>query len=247
MSYGEDIEIHIRIVGEDQASPALEAVRGQVETLSTSVTGFGGATQEMVVPVSIGADEITRTGRAIRSAMSPLRTASRDVWTLAYAFRRLNYATGLNSEAVKGLVNVMVALGAVIRILAVIQSVSGMLSNMTLITKVATAAQWLYNAALANTAFWIAIITGGIAVIAGLGVWAVIQASQPRSMQAGGVIPETGMYMLHKGETVVPEGGPTTVIINMQTGPISSEMDADNLLDTMALRMAQESRRRRGS
>lgn len=68
-----------------------------------------------------------------------------------------------------------------------------------------------------------------------------------RSYQRGGVIPETGVYMLHKGETVVPSGMTyNQIFINMTTGGISSNVDVDNMLNKMAMRMAQESRRRLG-
>lgn len=72
-------------------------------------------------------------------------------------------------------------------------------------------------------------------------------ASAGRSYQHGGVIPETGVYMLHKGETVVPSGMTyNQIFINMTAGAISSDVDVDRMLNKMAMRMAQESRRRLG-
>jgi len=248
MAYSEDIEINVRIIGRDEVSPTLEGVQHQLESISSSVTVFGEATEDMVIPVKIGKEEIGDTGKRVREALSPLRIMSRDVWTLAYAFRRLNYATGLNSEAVKGLVNVLVALGAVMRVLAVIQSVTTLLESQKLTLYAVTAATWLYNKALAvmhalsGPTGW-AILGGAMVASAVAVAW---MASQ-RSMQYGGTVPETGMYMLHKGETVTPEGTEyTNIVINVSTGPISSEMDVENLLDVMALRMAQERRRRGG-
>jgi hypothetical protein len=66
--------------------------------------------------------------------------------------------------------------------------------------------------------------------------------------QSGGFIPQTGLYLMHQGETVIPKGGPTMTMINinMQTGGISSNIDIDNLLNAMASKMALESRRRSG-
>ncbi len=247
VAYGEDIVIHVRIVGRDEFTPVLQGVQGQVQSLSGAVTIFGKDTQQyMTVPVRIGGQEIGRMSRTVRGALNPLRVMSRDVWTLAYAFRRLNYATGLNSEQVKGLVNVLVALGAVLRILSVIQSVTVWLEGLGAAMKATAAATWLYNHAMAvahalsGPAGWA--ILGGAAVA--LGMWATY-AAQQRSMQRGGIVPETGLYLLHKGETVVPAGPSYSWInINMTTGPISSQVDIDRMLDEMALRMAIESRRR---
>jgi len=241
----EDIWVNVNIKVQDEASPALQNLQGQIESINSSVTTFGKTTEQMTIPVRLAGDETKRMTRTVRTALNPLRVASRDVWTLAYAFRRLNYATGLNSEAVKGLVNVLISLGAVLRILAVIQSVTVWLEGLSVAMKATAAATWLYNKAMAvahalsGPAGWA--ILGGAAVA--LGMWSAVQW---RSMQYGGIVPETGIYLLHKGETVIPAGGPSYswVNINMTTGPISSEVDVDNLLDAMALRMAQESRRR---
>ena len=65
--------------------------------------------------------------------------------------------------------------------------------------------------------------------------------------QRGGIVPETGVYLMHKGETVIPSGTNfSQIFINMTSGAISSNVDVDNMLDRMALRIAQETRRRTG-
>jgi hypothetical protein len=90
----------------------------------------------------------------------------------------------------------------------------------------------------------------GLALLAAAGAAALgygLQTGMIKGFQQGGVVPETGIYALHKGETVIPAGTNfNQIFINMTTGPISSSVDVDNMLDNMALRMAKESRRRLG-
>jgi len=50
------------------------------------------------------------------------------------------------------------------------------------------------------------------------------------SRQSGGTIPQTGTFLLHKGETVIPSGakrGGMTVNLNIQSLAIKSEEDMD--------------------
>ncbi len=97
------------------------------------------------------------------------------------------------------------------------------------------------RALLSGPVGWAAFAVGS-AVVAGA---AAYYMSQMPSRQQGGYIPETGPYMLHKGETVIPSGTNFSVInINMSSGPISSGVDVDNMLNAMAKRMLIESRRR---
>ena len=100
------------------------------------------------------------------------------------------------------------------------------------------------------------VVTGGAPIIAGAtkGLGAGVLGSIGNAFgfperQSGGYIPRTGLYMLHTGETVVPHGkgiGTNIININMQSGPISNNVDVSNMLDAMASRMTFESRRRTG-
>ncbi len=79
---------------------------------------------------------------------------------------------------------------------------------------------------------------GGAARGIGMGAGAM-------GFQHGGIVPYTGLHLLHAGETVIPKSGGMNIInINMNSGPISSGIDVSNMLDSMASRMLFESRRR---
>lgn len=221
----DEIYIPVVIKGEDQASPSIRSV----------------------------SDQLSRVSREVRHLTHPLRRISMDVWSLAYSIRRLGTALGISSPILEAFYNTLVVTGAVLRMLMVISELANMINRFKNITSVATLIQALFNVQLSQTAMWVAIITGGLAVVGGLIAWTMATrmggASTPRapSMQYGGLVPQTGLYMLHRGETVIPEGPSYSwVDINMTTGPISTEVDVDNMLDSMGLRIAEESRRRRG-
>jgi len=58
-------------------------------------------------------------------------------------------------------------------------------------------------------------------------VWGAIKGSR----QFGGYIPETGTYLLHKGEYVVPAGGAAGVVVNINGGYYLSERAAEEIGD----------------
>lgn len=66
------------------------------------------------------------------------------------------------------------------------------------------------------------------------------------SFQSGGTIPQTGPYMLHKGETVIPAGGgtmnaPTSITVNAN---VSSDYDVRRLADQLSKYWAADFERR---
>lgn len=195
-------------------------------------------------------DELYNLVHEVRRAVRPMRIVSMDIWSLAYASRRLGVVLGIQTNpAFQAFYGILVSAAAALRIVVVLQELSSILTGVGVATKLAAVAQSIYNGVLAQTAFWVGIISGGLVTIAGLAAWAAISTQKPtyQSMQTGGVAQYTGPHFLHKGERVLPAGTNYSWInIQMQTGPISSHMDVNNMLDEMALRMAVESRRRNG-
>jgi hypothetical protein len=186
-----------------------------------------------VLRIGVTAVDIWATALKLSSAATTVQTANN--WGLSASYFHVagTYYTVANAKVASD-----AAMGA---------------SNISLagtFTTLAAAARTAYAAI--GPIGWAMIAIGAV-----IGIGYAIKGS----MQGGGTVSETGAYMLHKGETVVPaetyvphkgetvvSSGPSTNIINitMNSGPISSSVDVDNMLDNMAIRMAQESRRRIG-
>lgn len=58
------------------------------------------------------------------------------------------------------------------------------------------------------------------------------------SFQRGGIVPETGLYGLHKGETVAPTGATSTISIHIEN--VSSKDDIDYLIDEISRKLYYE-------
>ncbi len=246
----EDVKITVYLEPVDGGvMDTLREFQGEVQSINSTVNAYGKNMEQITVPIGAVGAEQEKTNTSIRNALNPVRVASRDIWTLAYAFRRLNTTVFGNNETITRLVNTLIALGAVLRIVSVIQSVATNLSAMSGVVHSLTAAWQFFNVQLAQSAFWMTILTLGVAALAGLAIWGMMQTQVPmRSMQTGGLVTQTGPHFLHKGEVVSPAGGPDYSQINIyvQTGPINTRGDMENLFSEMAVKMARERRRRGG-
>jgi hypothetical protein len=243
----EDVKITVYLEPVDGGvMETLQNFNAEVQKVTTSINVYGKNAEQITVPLKAVGDQQEKTNRTIRSALSPVRVASRDVWTLAYAFRRLNTTVFGNNETIGRLVNTLIALGAVLRIVAVMESVVTNFKAMKGAVAALTGVYKFFNAELSMTAFWFGLITAGIATAAGLAGWAIVQSQAPKSYQTGGTVPSTGIYMLHKGEVVTPAGGPDYSQINIyvQTGAINTKGDMESLFSEMAVKLARERRRR---
>jgi len=249
MSYGEDIELRVMCTqqGFNEFEQTLEGMQGQVRAVNGSVTDFNQKTEEMSINLREGNEVVTEAARRVSGYMISTRVLSRDLMTVGYSFNYLNRELFGHNQILQDVITTLILFGAVLRVVAVIQNLSAWFGAASTAASVFTWVQKLLNIELAQTAFWTAVITGGAIALVGLGVWAGLQAAQPRgTMQFGGVVPETGTYLLHRGETVTPAGGPrySWINVNMYTGPISSSMDLGRIADELASRVTIESRRR---
>jgi len=124
-----------------------------------------------------------------------------------------------------------------------------MLNKLKSSTMIMTTITQIYNAVLAQQAFWIGVITGGAALLAGVIAFSAVSAAAPKGYLGGGKVEETGTYYLHKGETVTPENGPdySSITINLSTGPINSQLDMEENMASLSRRIMMEKRRRGGS
>jgi hypothetical protein len=177
-----------------------------------------------------------------------MRVGSKDAWMLGYALRRLNNTVFNHNENLSRLVNTLIAVGAALRIVSVINSIATSLGGMSAIVKTLTGVWASFNTQLAQSAFWMGLLTAGVAVAAGLTAWAIAQSSAPKSFATTGTVPMTGMYMLHKGEVYREGNGPdySQVNVYIQTGAINSRMDVENIFREMAIKTERERRRRGG-
>ena len=242
-------EERITIVIDGDNSGGIEAIQGIVDQLnqaSNSANMASGNFDQITIALGETSKASGDAGRNMQRAFNPIRVMSRDVWALAYAFRRLNYTVFGNNEAIGKMVDVMVALGSVLRILWVIQSVNEMLNTMKLSVASLTILHTIWDKVLMSNAFWLGVISGGALLAAGALAFTAVASSAPKGYASGGTIPETGTYYLHKGETVSPSNGPdySQINITLNTGPINGVGDMEDAMIGLSRRVAMEKRRR---
>lgn len=193
--------------------------------------------------------QISSLGSNVVRATIPSRVLGRDLMSLAFGINFMARHLGIVNPALDSFLTILMAVGVTIRTLTIIQSVTSMIHGFSGATMIAAAAQKIWNVAMEEGVLLMTVLTAGAALVVGLAAYALYrQHTTIPSMQAGGYVPQTGPYYLHKGETVVPASGTnySWVNINMTTGPVSSGIDIDRMLDQMAVRMVSESRRRTG-
>jgi uncharacterized membrane protein YdfJ with MMPL/SSD domain len=243
---GADVRIMVSMEPQDNGVKAiLEEIRDLLDKINGSVVTYGESMKNLNVKLKSTANEQDKANKSITNAMSSVRVASKDIWSLAYALNRLNAYVFGNNETVQKFVETLIALGSVLRILAIIQSVLNNLQAMQGIVKALTLVYQFFNTTVAQSAFWMSILTFGAAIAAGVAMWAIAQSTVPKSYATGGTVPATGIYMLHKGEKV-SENGPdySQININVTAGPINTREDVGNLFKEMSINMAKERRRR---
>lgn len=84
-------------------------------------------------------------------------------------------------------------------------------------------------------------------IAAELGAKAVLQGVIG-SFQRGGDVPMTGLYKLHKGETITPAEATAGATVTVNMGPVSiaSDLDVENVANRIGTIVARNIRRRRG-
>jgi len=242
--------ITVYIEGVDQgASAAIQNVQANMNQATESAAMFNSQLTELSITIPGVGKGMETVGKNIERAFNPIRVMSRDVWSLAYAFRRLNYTLFGNNEAVGKLVDTLIILGSVLRIVWVIQSMAEMFNKLKGATVALDIINKIFNVTLAQQAFWMGVITGGAALLAGAIAFSAVSSMAPKGMLGGGKVEETGTYFLHKGETVSPENGPdySSITINLSTGPINSQLDMEENMASLSRRIMMEKRRRGGS
>jgi hypothetical protein len=166
-------------------------------------------------------------------------------------FSVLNSSLFNHNATLKQLTGVIYSFGAVLRIVTAIVDTYRLAQEVLQSLQIKKIASMAAETAAVNilTASYIAlgIASGGVSYGATTvtGTFGKVVGSIMGSKAGGGNINQSGLYMLHKGEHVIPKGASTNIInINMQSGPISNSIDVDNMLNAMASRMTAESRRR---
>ena len=240
--------VTLGLEGKDEVVGGLSEVKQSADGLSTTVNTTSQAMGGMTIPVGAVNAGLGKTGAIVRNALSPLRTASKDMWGMGYALLRLNPLIFGNNEAMSKLIDTLIALGAIFRVLAIIQSVASSMGMLGGVVKGLTGVYNVFNATLAANAFWMSIASAGVALVVGVAAYAAISSMAPKSYASGGTVPNTGMFYLHKGETVSNNSGPdySQVNINVTTGPINTPGDISNLFKQAAVNMVREKRRRGG-
>jgi hypothetical protein len=152
----------------------------------------------------------------------------------AYSIGELNKAFFANSQLGKDVAMALHGIGAALRF-------ANIISDMTKAIQALTAAEWLHTAALKAKSIALSVAHSlegpwGWAILAGATAAAAIGialAARIPSRQFGGPITETGPYLLHAGEYVLPRASAAAggVVLNVDArgSTFSSHYDADKL------------------
>jgi len=153
-----------------------------------SVSGLGEA--------ALAAKEAKEGADQASAAIDATRTTSSRALPMLMAGTRTLNATRLAVEQAQRAIatlNPMAAMYAFLNMLQVVSSLTHLMRLLRDSTAAASAAQAILATLTGN--WWLI----PLAIVAGALIY-----NRIRSMQAGGSIPETGVYLLHKGESVVP-------------------------------------------
>jgi hypothetical protein len=153
-----------------------------------SVSGLGEA--------ALAAKEAKDGADQASAALDSTRASSSRTLPILMAGTRTLNATRLAIEQAQKAITTLNPMAAIYAFLNMLQVVSSLTQLMRLLrdsTAAASAAQAILATLTGN--WWLI----PLAIVAGTLIY-----SRIRSMQAGGSVPETGVYLLHKGESVVP-------------------------------------------
>ena len=235
-------------------------------TVEIRVTGYQDveiAQKQLTTTLGLTSEEWKEQRGVIREAtigldtvVAPTRRVSWDFMLMGRGLSVLNAQLLGNNKEFEKFVGIIYGVGAALRVVTTIVDVYNAGVSFSIIINAILAKSHAAVASAKMADAWatasIRAAAGdpsGLAMVAiGAGFHGTYQFgySVP-GMQKGGIVPETGIYMMHKGETVIPSGTNfSQIFINMTSGAISSNVDVDNMLDRMALRIAQETRRRTG-
>ena len=196
---------------------------------------------------------IGRVGEEANRASSTYRALSRDFMMTARSINIINREFLGNNAAIKNMVGLLYGLTAVLRLVDIAQKISGNTALANAAKHVIEAnAIWaktsaMVAAAAVNPLTW-GLLAGAVAI--GIGTYAAMRGGM-KSMQGGGTATYTGPHFLHAGEVVtnprMGQGtGHTFVNIDMKTGPISSKLDVEGMLEDMSSKVASATRHRTG-
>jgi hypothetical protein len=163
------------------------AERTEVE-YQVTVTGL----EEATASANSAAAQAAHASAALESVKS---SGSRAIPILFSSVRALTNARQAVEQTQKAIQNLdpMMALYAFVNMVQTVQALTSLMKALKVSTAAASAAQAILTT-LAG-AWWLI----PLALAAGALVYSRIQ-----SMQAGGVVPKTGLYLLHKKEEVIP-------------------------------------------
>jgi hypothetical protein len=247
---GDNINITVSVTSTWDGS-GVDAANTGLGTLGRTTIETAGAQDRLR---STGDD----TSEAIRQEIAPIRSVSWDMLLMGRSLSILNNTFFGHNQILKDITGVIYGVGAAMRVFVTIADIERVLLDRGIIQHGILIPLLMGKAAayrtVASAATQAAAAEGAAATMGATGALGTYASSFAMAapmllgfLQKGGSIPQTGPYMLHKGETVIPAGASMNIInINMNSGPISSGVDVDRMLDSMALRMAQESRRRIG-
>lgn len=243
---GESLEVNINISTSFDDTGAKEAEK-EIQTLGRNTESVWGMSREKAEEYS----------NELRNQISPIRSVSWDLMLMGRSVSILNTSLLGNNKQIKEFLGYVYAVSAAMRIAT---TAVDLYRSAVVISAAVSAAKTTANIAEAGSTMGLAGAYATLQAVLGspvgltmLGIGAATAGAATAaylgslpSRKNGGYIPETGPYLLHKGETVIPSGGTSFSVINieMNTGPISSNIGVDNMLDAMAKRMLVEKRRR---
>ena len=247
------------IRGGGEEEPITIVIYADVETREgiQALARLSDAVKDTGISAKTSAEGWKEVGLQIREqtygvsmAISPVRSLSWDMMLMGRGLSVLNTSLLGSNQQMKEFIGYVYAVGAILRIATTAVDLYKFAVSASAVVNYifASSEERAAKAIALSTTAKVAATVVGIATAPFTGGVSLLPMVVSYGFQHGGVVPETGPYILHAGETVIPRGGDnfSAVTINMQVGSLASSMDVDRMLDAMALRMAQESRRRLG-
>jgi hypothetical protein len=248
MGGGESVDISVNVTGYWDPGNLPEA-QGDLQNLQTVQQNVAASTQDSAAAGEANAE-------SLREQIAPVRSVSWDFMLMGRSLNIVNNNLLGHNRALREVLGYLYLVAAGLRMVVVAADL------VRVATELGTASHIANTAAIeAETTATVQLAAaqvseatvGGGAVLGGGIMQAVGGAMGPAALgglmmfQHGGVVPQTGLAMVHKGETVLPAGGPSYshMIINNYNN-IGSHTDADYLMERMAIQMSVDQRRRIG-
>lgn len=236
-----EVVIHATLEGEEEVKrgfrrmgEASESFSRQLKGLARDIASLGASTvavAKLSEQFGILSEEQANVIREMGSMTALFGTVIRGLITLSESSRMVALAEHARGVA-HAFADAMAA--GITKIVGGVVSALGAIASSSIIVTIAEKARAVAHAiANAVSSLGLAVpVMIAAAAAAAVGIAAYTGAIKLPSLQTGGYVKETGIYLLHKGEYVIPKGSSTAITINVY-GTSSPRETSDAIIDAL--------------